>query len=151
MKPGSLGNGALWGLMFLGVAVSAAASLAGPWFGGLVTLLFAFLSTFLTQSSRLLAFGAWTLGSVLAAMLAFFVIGGLISRGIETGVNVTTAGDPAAQRMAEGASSVVGGLAGAFFAIVAFFVSWIGSFIGLLVGAAMRPTPTIEVPPPGMS
>lgn len=147
MKPGSLGNGALWGLMFFGVLASAVASLAGPWFGGFVTLIFAFLSTYLTQSGRLLAFGAWLVGSFLAAALAFFVIGGLISRGIETGVSVTTT-DPSAHRMAEGASSVVGGLAGAFFAIIAFFATLIGSLIGLLVGASMRPEAEIEIPPP---
>lgn len=151
MKPGSLGNGALWGLMLVGVGVSAGASLAGPWAGGAATLVFAFLSTFLTQGSRMLAFGAWFVGSILASLLAFFVVGGLISRGIETGVDVTTAGDPNAARMAEGASSVVGGLAGAFFAILAFFVTLISSLIGLLVGASMRPAPTIEVPPPNVA
>lgn len=148
MKPGSLGNGALWGLMVVGIGVAAAASLAGPWVGGVVTLVFAFLSTFFTQSSRLLAFGAWFVGSFLAAALAFFVVGGLISRGIEAGVGVTAAGDADAQRLAEGAGSVVGGLAGAFFAVVAFFVTVLSSLIGLLVGASMRPAPTIEVPPP---
>jgi hypothetical protein len=140
----------VWVLMLVGVGIGAGASIAGPWFGGLAVLIFAFLSTFLTRSSRLLAFGAWFLGSFLSSALAFFVIGGLISRGIETGVDLTRAGDAEAQRLAEGAGSLVGGLAGGFFAIIAFFVTLISSLVGLLVGASMRPEEIIEVPTPGV-
>lgn len=153
MKPGTLPAKHAWSIMgaaLVAVAGTAAATFGGSWIiNALVFIVGAFLSTWLTQSSKLAAFGIWFLGSILCAVIVFFVTMKMASHATSLAASAAHLSHNATAENAADtvnhAAEVVGGIGGAFFGVINFFVTLIASSIGLIIGAIARPK--VEAPP----
>ena len=155
MKPGTVPEKHAWTIMvaaLIVVAGTAAITFGGSWIvNALVFVVGAFLSTFLTKVSKTAAFGIWFLGSVLCALVVFFMTMKAATHATHLANSAANlSGNGLAQtatHTADTAASVVGGIGGALFGVISFFVTLITSTIGLLVGAFARPKPATPEQP----
>ncbi|HJL23145.1 MAG TPA: hypothetical protein RMH80_13020 [Polyangiaceae bacterium LLY-WYZ-15_(1-7)] len=137
MKPGSMSAGKVWLFALAGALLVAGGSMAHVAVGGLLAAVLGFLSTFLTQSGKGMACGAWALGSVINA-IAMFVILMFFVTGVASEAASASGATADGQAMAEAAGSAIGAFAGVVGAIVGFFTTLVPSYVGLFVGAAAR-------------
>lgn len=141
----------------MAISVAGVAATALSMFGGssvingVIFIVGAFLSTFLTKASKLMALGVWTLGAVLCAVAVFYFTMHSVNAATHLAADAADlSGNEVAQtatHAVDTAATVAGGIGGIFFGIVSFFVTWIASIFGFVIGAIARPKPAaVEAP-----